>query len=112
MQQTLLLVGIVLLVAGCSSGIQPAGPDTYIITRRVSAFSTGASAKAEAYREASEWCAKRGLVMVPVESDAKDPGFGRFGSSELLFRALKPGDPDIKRVNVESPNHVERIQSR
>ena len=104
---------LALLVAGCSTGVVPAGPDTYMVSRSVSGFSTAGAAKAAAYREASEWCAKRGLVMVPISSDAQNPVTGqRMGHAELTFRALKPGDPEIHRANVESPNHTQRVQVR
>lgn len=100
-------------VAGCSSGVVPAGPDTYMVSRSVSGFSTAGAAKASAYREASAWCASRGLVMVPVAVDTQNPVTGqRMGHAELTFRAVKAGDPDVRRVNVESPDHTQRIQMR
>ena len=102
-----------IFITGCSTGVVAAGPDTYLISRSVSGFGTAGAAKAAVYREASAWCAARGLVMVPVSSDAKDPVTAQhMGSAELLFRALKPGDPEIKRTNVESPDHTQRIQVR
>ena len=108
-----LVLAVCVFTACSSSGVVPAGPDTYLISRSVSGFSTAASAKAKLYREASAWCKAQGLVMVPLSSDEKDPLAGkRMGSAELLFRALKPGDPDIQRANVESPNHTQRIQIR
>ena len=84
-----------------------------MISRSVSGFGTAGAAKARIYREASAWCKERGLVMVPVSSDEKDPVTGQhMGNAELLFRALKPGDPDIIRANVESPDKTLRIQKR
>jgi hypothetical protein len=113
MKRTLAIIATAIFLAGCaSSGVQPAGPDTYIVSHRVTAFDTTGSAKAANYQAASEWCAQRGLVMVPVSSDAQPMGFGHPGSAELLFRALKPGDPEIKRANVESPDHTQRIELR
>lgn len=107
------LCAAALLVAGCSTGVVAAGPDTYLIARSVSGFGTTSAAKASVYRDANAWCASRGLVMVPVSSDSKDPvTMQHMGSVELVFRALKPGDPEIKRSTVESPDHTQRIQVR
>ncbi len=64
------------------------------------------------YKEASEWCEKRGLVMVPVATDSQESYPGHMGQAQLTFRALKPGDPDIQRATVEKPDHVQRIQLR
>lgn len=74
---------------------------------------SAAKAKADCYQKASAWCTARGLVMVPISSDAQDPIAARKpGSAELTFRALKPGDPDIKRVNIEAPDITKRIEIR
>ena len=109
---SLALIASITLI-GCSSGVVPAGPDTYMVSRSVSGFSTVGAAKASAYREASAWCASRGLVMVPISSDEQNPVTGqRMGHAELTFRALRPGDPDINRANVEKPDHTQRIQMR
>ncbi|HKQ40641.1 MAG TPA: hypothetical protein VJ063_21415 [Verrucomicrobiae bacterium] len=108
-----IIFAVYVFITGCSTGVVPAGPDTYLISRSVSGFGTAGAAKAAVYKEANAWCTARGLVMVPVSSDAKDPVIGQhMGSADLLFRALKPGDPEIKRTNVESPDHTQRIQVR
>lgn len=113
MKRLLLLVMTAALVAGCSSGIVPAGPDTYMVSRSIEVFSTGAGGKAALYREANDWCMKRGLIMVPVSTDAREPVVGgRLGSAELVFRALRPGDPEIKRNSVEKPDYIQRVEAR
>lgn len=102
-----------LLNASCSSGVVPTGPNSYMISRSVSGFSSGAAGKAKAYREASEWCAKRGLVMVPISSDSRDPVAGRgMGSTEVHFKALPPGSPGISAANIEQPDTINRIEVR
>ncbi|MDA7522724.1 hypothetical protein N8577_04730 [Akkermansiaceae bacterium] len=73
----------------------------------------GGRAKAKAYRIATEWCEKRGLVMVPIAVDQHSAEFmGRYAGAELTFRALKPTDLEIKRINIERPDHVQRIERR
>ncbi len=92
------VVGIAL--AGCaSSGPVPIGKDTYMITKQSSTgFHSGASVKADLYREAGEFCAKTGLEFQPVGENAKDgvPGF-RFANAEVVFRCLASGDPEVTR---------------
>lgn len=101
------------LNASCSSGVVPTGPDSYMISRSVSGFSSGAAGKAKAYREASDWCAKRGLVMVPITADSIDPVIGKgMGSAEVHFKALPPGDPRINSATIEKPDRIERIEVR
>ena len=98
MKFVLTLFGIMLL-AGCTTGVVPAGPNTYMISvTEGPGLTNGGAAKARTLREADEWCRKRGLVMVPVESEQHGTQpFGRYAGAELTFRALKPGDPEIKR---------------
>lgn len=102
-----------MFVTGCSSGVQPAGPDTYFISKgSLPIWMSAAGAKADCYKKANQWCVARGLVMVPISTDGQDPIPGQAGSAELTFRALPPGDPDIKRTNVEEPQVKQRIQMR
>ena len=57
---------------------------------------SAAKAKSHCYQQASAWCKARGLVMVPVTSDAQEAiAFRNAGHAELTFHALKPGDPAI-----------------
>ena len=98
---------------GCVSSVSPAGPDTYYISKGpLPIWMSGAKAKADCYQEANKWRTKRGLTMVPVSSDFKDPIPGRAGNAELTFRALKPGDPEIQRPIIESLDTTKRIQVR
>lgn len=101
-----------LFFAGCAAEVVPAGPDTYTVAASGAGFSS-AGVRASVYKTANEFCAKRGLVMVPVSFDVKDGELGRRPpSAELVFRALRPGDPEIKRPNIEGPNFILRVQNR
>lgn len=101
------------LHSGCtSSGIIPAGPDTYMISAGGAGFSTG-DVRARTYGAAQKFCAERGLIFVPVSFDAQVGVYGqRAPTADLVFRALRPGDPEIHRPNLEQPNHIQRIQNR
>lgn len=107
-----LLLALTCFLTACTTGVTPAGPDTYMISRSVSAFQTTASAKAAAYREADAWAKSKGLVMVPVNTDMQQPAPGAMGSVELTFRALPAGDRDIIRPTVDKPDHIQRVQIR
>ena len=99
------------LLAGCTTHIIPAGPDTY----RVSTYYdfTSGGAQNDTYKAANEFCAKRGLVMVPVSSDSREGICGqRPPTADLVFRALPPGDPEIKRPSIDKPDSIQRIQYR
>lgn len=101
-----------LLVACTSTGVTPMGRDTYMIARKGTAMSSGSGLKAALLREANDWCVKQGLVMVVVNTKSLDgvPGV-RFANAELIFRAVKPGDAEDVRTNLEKvPDQVIEIR--
>lgn len=87
-----------LLLSGCvSSDVISAGPDTYMVSASGAGFAT-AGVREKVYKKANDFCAARGLVMVPVSFKARPGELGRNPpSADLVFRALKPGDPAIGR---------------
>ena len=95
MKTTIPLLSLV-LITGCMSSVTPAGPNTYYLSKgSLPIWMSAANAQADCYEQANTWCAKRGLVMVPVTSNADPSRFGHAGSAAITFRALKPGDPAI-----------------
>jgi hypothetical protein len=96
---------------GCTtSDVVPAGPDTYTVSASGAGFSD-AKVRENVLQKANEFCATRGLVMVPVSLVSRPGEAGRNPpSANLVFRALKPGDPDIKRPNFEGP--IIRVQEQ
>jgi len=84
-----------------------------MVSRDIAGFATTGEAKTAAYKEAGEWCAAHGLVFVPVSSDFQDPKIGsHMGHFDLFFRALRPGDQEIHRTQIEAPNSIQRIEYR
>lgn len=60
-----------------------------------------AGAREKVYKKANEFCTANGLVMVPVSFKARPGELGRHPpSADLVFRALKPGDPAIERPEI------------
>jgi hypothetical protein len=109
---TAILFSIHFFVACSTSSVVPCGPDTYSVSSSGAGFSTG-GVRARAYKAANDFCSKRGLVMMPVSFDAQGGVYGqRPPTADLVFRALPPGDPEIKRPNVEGPQVVHRVLVR
>lgn len=110
---SLVLAMICSLMVSCrTSGVIPCGPDTYMVTSSGAGFGT-AGVRTNCFEKANKFCAERGLVMVPVSFDARGGELGkRPPSADLTFRALRPGDPDIKRPVMEAPDAIYRVQIR
>lgn len=65
------------------------------------------------FRAANDFYVSNGLVMLPVSIDERPDQLGRHTASfELVFRALKPGDLELKRPNIEKPDSVKCVEMR
>lgn len=51
------------------------------------------------------------MVPIAVNQHAAQP-FGRYGGAELTFRALRPGDPEIRRSNIEKSDYTQHVEMR
>jgi hypothetical protein len=107
MQRVLLVLsGCVLAGCGSSTGILPAGPDTYTITDR------GAGAQRHALTAASEFCAQNGKEFVPnmmgqTGTPAVPTGYA------VTFRCLPPNDPAVAAFRLQqAPNVVVEQRNR
>ena len=103
------------VLAGCaSSGVIPAGPDTYIVSgQSATGFHSGASVTADLYREANAYCAGIKKQFLPISVNSRDGVPGRaFANSELQFRCLAAGDPDLHRPTMAPvPNvRIEQVK--
>jgi hypothetical protein len=95
-------LALILLHAGCAMGpkVVQAGPQTYMVSSDggLSWNETTAPAREAVFLAANRFCAKRKLVMVPVSVDTRpSEGDDRFERVDLVFRALRRGDPEIAR---------------
>lgn len=98
------------LLAGCALGprVVPAGPQTYTVSAEGGLNWTEAtsSAREAVFSAANRFCAERKLVMVPVSLDVHPGEWGeRLASADLVFRALRPGDPAIGRSEAVFRHH-------
>jgi hypothetical protein len=93
-----------LVVAGCASnsGVVPAGPDTYLVSRQAATgFSGLGTLKADALREANTYCQSLHKTMKVVSTTEAKPPYilGNFPKAEVQFMCLSAGDPRLGTGN-------------
>lgn len=105
------LVSTAFVLSSCATGVTPMGRDTYTISGSSPGLINQGAVKAKLLRRADDWCRKRGLVMVPLNSMGNDAVVGgKWASCELIFRAVPPNDPENKRPTFgRMPDHHEEI---
>lgn len=84
------LVLLAISTACSSTGIVPMDQGTYMVAKRKATvgFGTADGAKADVYREANDFCAKKGMTVETVKLDLQDSGFGRPSNASLQFRCV------------------------
>jgi hypothetical protein len=92
MKVFVIVLCLTLLLAGCaSSGVVPADRGTYLISKQSAAgmFGTPEGVKLDIYKEANEFCARKGQVVetVNVETQNAVP-FVHEGSATLHFKCV------------------------
>jgi hypothetical protein len=90
------------VLTGCASnsGVAPIGPDTYMVSRQAATgFSGSGDLKAQALREANQYCLTLQKVMKVISTtEAKPPYiFGNFPKAEVQFMCLDADDPELSR---------------
>jgi len=86
-----------LSACAASTGVQPAGPNTYTISEHYAAF-RGGSAEVEeiALTKADDYCTSQGLEFVPVIRRDVDPyGNGLAPGYAMTFKCLPSSDPAV-----------------
>jgi hypothetical protein len=85
------IIPVVLLAAGCASSTGPVqiGRDTYSIMGKSYAPSANLTdLKADAYKEASAFCAKQGKTANVIDTQGTPRGFGQFPEAEVKFSCV------------------------
>lgn len=105
-------------LAGCASstGVLPAGPDTYTLSEKFAPIRGGGEeAQREALTKANGFCAEKGRVFVPAmmgQSGALANPYGPTGYT-VTFRCLLPNDPAVAQYRVQqAPNLVVEQRNR
>jgi len=100
------------VVAGCASstGILPAGPDTYTLSERFAPVRGGGDeAQRQALTKANDYCGEMGRVFVPAmmgQAGQLNNPHGPTGYT-VTFRCLLPNDPAVAKYRIEqAPNVV------
>jgi hypothetical protein len=94
-----LLPLIPLMGCASNSGVVPAGPDSYLVSRQAaSGFSGLGTLKADALREASTYCEARHKVLKVTSATESQPPYvlGNFPKAEVQFMCLDSSDPRLK----------------
>ena len=91
-----------LVLAGCASnsGVVPIGRDTFMVSREASPLSTGSgNSKAEAFREANQYCTNQNRLLQVVNTiESKPPyGNGNLPKAEVQFMCLDAKDAELAR---------------
>lgn len=89
MKKLITIISLATLTA-CATGtdgVVEIGPNTYMVGGQGGAFDYSSSAvKAKFYKEASKYCADKGLTMVPLNSTGQDAAMFQYASAEVQFR--------------------------
>jgi hypothetical protein len=103
------------LLAGCTStGILPAGPETYTITKNVIYALGGTNeAEREAMTEANKSCQDKGLTFIPTAMGPSGPAGNMILGYTVTFRCLQPNDPAVAKYQLgQSPNVIIEQRNR
>lgn len=95
-----------LFLIGCSanSGVVPIGQDTFMVSRQAATgFSGSGTLKAEALKEANEYCVSQNKKLQLVNSTESRPPyiFGNFPKAEIQFMCLEANDPEFSRPKMK-----------
>jgi hypothetical protein len=99
-------------LTGCamSTGILPAGPDTYTVSEHFAPIRGGSTtAQQTALTEANAFCAGQGRQFLPV--DMLTPfSANPYGTTNysVTFRCLLPGDPELARSHLAPTQIIEQ----
>jgi len=97
---------VVLALAGCpaNSGVVPMGQDTFMVSRQAATgFSGSGTLKAEAFQEASQYCAKLGKSLQVINTYEASPPYvlANFPKAEIQFMCLDAKDPEFNRPKLK-----------
>jgi hypothetical protein len=87
------VVFTVVILVGCrSTGVVPMDQDSYFIGKKDGSPGIGVSLsnKAAVYREANDFCRKKGLEVKTLNVTVTPAMPARLGSTELQFRCVPP----------------------
>ena len=89
-------------MASCASnsGVIPIGQDTFMVSRQAATgFSGSGTLKAEAFQEASQYCASLGKSLQVISTHEASPPYilANFPKAEIQFMCLDAKDAELNR---------------
>ncbi len=96
--RALAAIALACALGGCANpGIVQISPNTYLLSKSsaAGAFANTAKLKADVVREANEFAAAQGKVLIPISLNENRPSAG-FPSCEYQFMAVTP--PEAQRI--------------
>lgn len=112
------LVACAALLAGCASstGILPAGPDTYTMSEKYAPIRGGGEeAQRSVLMKANEFCAQQGRQFVPNNMGQSGALLNPYGPTgyTVTFRCLLPNDPAVAGYHLQpAPNVIIEQRNR
>ncbi len=87
-----------LALAGCAanSGVVPSGPDSFLVSRQAATgFSGLGTLKADAMKEAGQYCAARGKTLQVTRATESQPPYilGNFPKADVEFTCVTGATP-------------------
>jgi len=101
--------GVLAALTACASSteIVPVGPDTYTVSASAMSERGGAAgARIRAIQEAGRYCTNIGRELLVTNITTRTSNLFGDGSSDVIFRCLPQGDPDLRRPDVRPPPNV------
>src|SRR5271157_3462823 len=97
---------LAIILAGCAlnSGVVPIGKDTFMVSRQAATgFSGSGTLKAEAFKEANQYCLSQNKVLQIVNTTEAQPPYvlGNFPKAEVQFMCLEPNDSELARPKLK-----------
>jgi hypothetical protein len=106
-------VSTAILAACTSTGVVPMGGSTYMIAGSRPGFIGTGEVKAALIKEASAWCAKRGLVMIVVDATGHDGVAGHnAANADVTFKALPPTEAEKAGSAYQAPTQIIETRAR
>jgi hypothetical protein len=108
------MIATALAVSGCaplsrSTGILPAGPDTYTLTERFAPISGGGEeAERQVLTKANDFCTEKGRKFVPNNMGQAGNLTNPYGSTgyTVTFKCLLPNDPAVAAYQLQQAPHI------
>jgi hypothetical protein len=106
------------VLAGCASstGVLPAGPDTYTLSEKYAPVRGGGDeAERVALTEANDYCTQKGRVFLPNNMGQAGNTASPYGPNgyTVTFRCLPPSDPAVKAFQLQqAPNVIVEQRNR